>query len=127
MLVLNNNPRFMQGFPKTTAMNDMTDRELNALAGNTITVPVVGSIWLCALALCDFSHGSPAGHVHNMYSEPIVIGHAEDPATDDESCTRTDALGNPWIHSLPRDKPPKAKPDKPKATAKKAKAKAKAR
>jgi len=95
----------MQGFSKSTSMRNVTDKDLDVMAGETSTVPVVGAFYLCGLALCDFTQGSPSGYLfeytHNMYSSPIFIGPDPDEAvnSNDEGDSR-DALGNQWVHSL---------------------------
>ena len=95
---------YMQGFPRSFLMPGLNQRQINALAGNTMTVPVMASFLFCFVLNVDFKSCSanPAAGQHNV-KEKIVIGDAfaVTNANNVDMTGNTDRQGKAWLAKLP--------------------------
>ena len=103
---------YIHGFPRTIRTEGLSEEALAALAGNTVTVPLVGMIWMAVFGYVDFSrpHGQlPTPGVHNVGKVGEALQVHGPPRTVGNP---TDEAGNPWLNSFVPPKPkagPKAK------------------
>ena len=52
---------YIHGFPRSIRAEGISDEALHGLAGNTVTVPLLGMIWMATLGHVDFTR--PHGHL----------------------------------------------------------------